>query len=41
MLYIHTAPIISLYMICCMVHAVAQLAEALRYKPEARSFDSR
>jgi len=24
-----------------MVHAVAQLVEALRYKPEGRDFDSR
>ena len=25
----------------CMGHAVAQLVEALRYKPEGRGFDSR
>jgi len=26
---------------CAMYHAVAQLVEALRYKPEGRGFDSR
>jgi hypothetical protein len=31
----------KLYYIRYMKHAVAQLVEALRYKPEGRGFDSR
>jgi hypothetical protein len=29
-----------MYMLLCVGHAVAQLVEALRYKPEGRGFDS-
>jgi len=33
--------VFTIYMYCDMGHALAQLFEALRYKPEVRAFDSR
>jgi len=38
--YIYLDEILFAYLFS-MVHAVAQLVEALRYKPEGRGFDSR
>jgi hypothetical protein len=39
--YVHRYGIYMLPTQCICVHAVAQLVEALRYKPEGRGFDSR
>jgi len=39
--YINEVLNYSTYHIHCRGHAVAQLVEALRYKPEGRGFDSR
>jgi hypothetical protein len=40
---IHVRQLMKLRMrgaVCLLLHAVAQLVEALRYKPEGREFDS-